>query len=155
MNDYQNSNKDGLDEVIRQLSGARLVEAGKVADKGIRLCGNVSRSIATVTDLQESEAMELQLRAMRAWMDKDTAATEKYLKAAVSLHLDAGYDYGPPTIVKPSFEMYAEWLLENQRAKEALAQFETSLKYAPNRTLSVKGKEAAQKQLKQELVAAL
>lgn len=155
MYEYHKGNKDGLDEVIRQLTGARLTEAEKAAGKGIRMCGNIGRSIATVTDLQESEAMEMQLRAMRAWMDKDAAATEKYLKAAVSLHKEAGYAYGPPAISKPTFEMYGEWLLENGRAKEALAQFETSLTYAPNRTLSLKGKEAALKQINQKETAAL
>jgi Tfp pilus assembly protein PilF len=43
--------------------------------------------------------------------------------------------------------MYGEWLLENGRPKEALAQFEKSLELAPNKRLSVQGKEAAMKML--------
>ncbi|HEX7845401.1 MAG TPA: hypothetical protein VF476_06320 [Chitinophagaceae bacterium] len=155
MNEYYKGNKTALDEVIRQLSGERLVESAKASDKGIRVCGNVGRSIATLSDLQETEAMELQLKAMRTWMDKDVAATEKSLQAAVKLHTAAGYAYGPPKIPKPTFEMYAEWLLENGRAKEALDQFETSLRYGPNRSQSLKGKEEALKQLKKNETASL
>ncbi len=155
MNEYYKGNKAGIDQVILQLAGERLVEAAKAADKGIRLCGNIGRSMATQQDLQETEAMELQLRAMRAWVDKDVATTEKYLQAAVKLHIAAGYSYGPPKIVKPTFEMYAEWLLENGRAKEALEQFEVSLQYGPNRLLSLKGKEEAQKKLKNNATATL
>jgi tetratricopeptide (TPR) repeat protein len=155
MSEYHHRNAAGLDKVIGQLTGERLVETNKAADKGIRLCGNIGRSIATVTDLQESEAMEMQLRAMQAWLAKDAAATEKYLKQATALQTSAGYSYGPPAIAKPTFEMYGEWLLETGRAKEALAQFETSLRYAPNKLLSLKGKEVAQKQLKNSDVAGL
>lgn len=155
MSEYRHGNAAELDKVILQLAGERLVETSKAADKGIRLCGNVGRSMATLTDLQESEAMEMQLRAMRAWLTKDAAATEKYLQQAAALQTSAGYSYGPPAIAKPTFEMYGEWLLETGRAKEALAQFETSLRYAPNKLLSLKGKEAAQKQLKSGEVAGL
>ena len=53
---------------------------------------------------------------------------QKLFKEATALHTSSGYSYGPPAIVKPSFEMYGEWLLENNRPKEALEQFELALK---------------------------
>ena len=99
--------------------------------------------------------MEMELRAMRAWLTKDVTTTEKYLQQATALQTAAGYSYGPPSVAKPTYEMYGEWLLETGRAKEALAQFEMSLTYAPNRSLSLKGKEAAQKQLKSGDMAGL
>ncbi len=57
------------------------------------------------------------------------------------------YSYGPPDIVKPSNELYGEWLLEVNRPQEAIAQYDLSLKAAPKRVLSVKGKENALKAL--------
>jgi hypothetical protein len=89
--------------------------------------------------------MELQLKAMQARLKNDVAGTERFLKDAVALESSISYSYGPPSIVKPSWELYGEWLLENGRPKEALTQFELSLKAAPKRTLSVKGKEKALK----------
>ena len=97
--------------------------------------------------------MELELRAMQAWLKKDEAATEKLLKQAVESESGISFAYGPPTIVKPSFELYGEWLLENNRPKEALQQFDLSLKAAPGRLLSVKGKEKATSKLKEGSIA--
>ena len=94
--------------------------------------------------------MEKQLKALQAWMKKDAVATEKFFKEATALHSSSGYSYGPPAIVKPTFEMYGEWLLENNRPKEALEQFELALKMMPNKRLSIQGKEAALKQLNQK-----
>lgn len=150
-------NKDArkLDDVLLKLSGERLIEEAKVADKGIRLCGNINRSLPVKTDMLEAETMEMQLKAMQAWMKKDAAATENYLKQATALQQKSGYAYGPPAVVKPSFEMYGEWLLENNRPKEALLLFEQSLKLMPNKTLSLKGKEKAVMQLKNQDVASL
>ena len=136
-----------LDSIILHLADERVVEDLKSSGTGIRMCGNINRSLATKTDLLEAETMEMELRAMRAWMDKDAVATEKFFKKATELHTAAGYSYGPPSIAKPSYEMYGEWLLENNRPKDALAQFEQSLKLAPNKRLSVQGREAAMKLL--------
>jgi tetratricopeptide (TPR) repeat protein len=147
MTAYHAKNAEAMDSAIIKLADERVIEELKTSGTGIRMCGNINRSLATKTDLLEAQTMEMELRAMRAWLDKDAATTEKFLKKATELHSEAGYSYGPPSIVKPSFEMYGEWLLENGRPKEALAQFEKSLELAPNKRLSVQGKEAAMKML--------
>ena len=74
--------------------------------------------------------------------------TEEFLKKATGLEAASSYAYGPPVVVKPSFEMYGEWLLEVNRPADALAQFELSLKAAPNKTLSLNGKEEAERKVK-------
>ncbi|MCY7311295.1 MAG: hypothetical protein LH619_10995, partial [Chitinophagaceae bacterium] len=134
--------------VITKMAGDRLMEQSKAADKGIRLCGNINRAIVTKNDLLESEAMELQLKAMKGWLQKDAVVTEKLLQQSTALQQKVGYSYGPPAIVKPTYEMYGEWLLETGKPKQALEQFELSLKLAPNRLLSLKGKEKAREELK-------
>jgi len=144
---YYAKNAAAMDSAIFQMANERVIEALKISGTGIRMCGNISRSLTTKTDLLETETMELELRAMRAWLDKDVTATENFFKKATELHAQAGYSYGPPSIVKPSNEMYGEWLLENGRPKEALVQFEKSLELAPNKRLSVQGKENAMKLL--------
>ena len=144
---YHSNKPATLDSIIHQLADERVVESLKTSDKGIRMCGNINRSLATKTDLLEAETMELELRAVRAWLKKDKGETEKYFQRATELQTEAGYSYGPPAIVKPSYEMYGEWLLETGRPKEALTQFELSIKYAPNKRLSILGKENALKQI--------
>ncbi len=148
MNAFYQKDETAIEEVITKMAGDRLIEQSKAADKGIRICGNINRAIATKNDLLESEAMELQLKAMKTWLRKDAAATEKLLQQATALQQKVGFSYGPPAIVKPTYEMYGEWLLETGQPKLALEQFELSLKLAPNRLLSLKGKEKAREQLR-------
>lgn len=148
MNAYYKNNIAGLHEVIVKLSGEKLVEEGKTTGDGLRVCGNINRALPTKTDIQETEVMELQLKSMEAWMKKDGVTAEKILQQATKLQSMIGYSYGPPAIVKPSFEMYGEWLLENNRPKEALEQFELSLKLMPKKALSIKGKVMAEERSK-------
>jgi tetratricopeptide (TPR) repeat protein len=150
---YNKKDAAELDKIITQMTGERLIEREKVPAKGIRVCGNVNRSIPTLTDLQKSEVMELELKAMQAWLKKDAATTDRLLKQATEMENTSTYAYGPPRIIKPSFELYGEWLLETNKPKEALEQFELSLKWAPNKLLSIKGKEKATAILKETGVA--
>ena len=53
------------------------------------------------------------------------------------------FDYGPPVSVKPPHEFFGELLLQAGRPKEAMAEFDRSLKTAPGRALSLKGRERA------------
>jgi tetratricopeptide (TPR) repeat protein len=155
MQAYYDKDVNTLDDIILALSGERLIEASKAADKGLRLCGNINRSMATRSDLQEAEVMELQLKAMKALLVNDHITTEKLLKEATKLQIETGYAYGPPAVVKPAFEMYGEWLLANKRPQEALEQFEKSLQWAPNKHLSLKGRDEAKKMIAKTGLATL
>lgn len=155
MNAFYQKDETAIEEVIIKMTSDRLLEQTKAADKGIRLCGNINRAIATKNDLLETEAMELQLKAMKAWLQKDASTTEKLLTQSTALQQKVGYSYGPPSIVKPTHEMYGEWLLETGKPKQALEQFNLSLKLAPNRLLSLKGKEKASEELKNNRLAVL
>jgi hypothetical protein len=87
--------------------------------------------------------MLLELKGKMAWLKKDEVLTNKLFKQAADLENGISYAYGPPTVVKPSAEIYAEWLLEVNKPAEALEQFNNSLKTTPGRLLSLKGKEKA------------
>ncbi len=147
MQAYQKKDTEALETVITQMAGERLIEQQKVSDKGIRVCGNINRSIATIGDIEKAEIMELELKAMLAVLKQDNTAAQKYLIQATELESRTSYAYGPPHVAKPSFELYGEWLLNMNKPKEALQQFEQSLKVAPNKTLSMQGKEKALKLL--------
>ncbi len=109
------------------------------------MCGSINSAIPNLLDVQYAEVMEMELKALQAWLKKDNPGTEYWLKKATSLENNISYSYGPPAIVKPSNELYGEWLLEIKKPKEALTQFELSLKAAPKRVLSLKGREKAMK----------
>jgi tetratricopeptide (TPR) repeat protein len=147
MKAYYENDAEAMDKVIMQLAGQRLVEQQKVSEKGIRVCGNINRSIPTESDIEKTEIMELELKAMQASLNKNSDQAEKLLKQAIALESKTSFAYGPPQVVKPSFELYGEWLLAMNKPKEALQQFEQSLKAAPGRLLSLQGKDKASKML--------
>jgi tetratricopeptide (TPR) repeat protein len=144
---YARADKRALDSLIKTMADQRVIEELKTPEKGIRMCGNISRNIATRTDLQVAEAMECQLRAMRAMLDGDAKKAEEFLKKSIDLEDACGYAFGPPEIVKPAHEFYGEWLLEQGRPQDAAEQFDLALKLAPNRRHSMAGKERAAKAL--------
>lgn len=78
--------------------------------------------------------------------EKNNTEAQKHFIQATDLEKRTSYAYGAPQIPKPSFELYGEWLAMN-KPKEALQQFELSLRVAPNKTLSRQGKEKALKLL--------
>ena len=128
MQTYYKKDEEGMEKIITKLAGERLIEQQKVSDKGIRVCGNINRSIATTGDLEKTEVMELELKAMLALLKKNNTEAEKHFMQATNLEKSTSYAYGPPHIAKPSFELYGEWLLTMNKPKEALQQFEQSLK---------------------------
>ena len=87
--------------------------------------------------------MSQELKAVRALLDDDIELAEQWMQEATHLEATTTYMYGPPNIVKPSFEMYGEWLLEQGRKKEAVQQFEKVLDRAPKRLLATRGMEDA------------
>jgi tetratricopeptide (TPR) repeat protein len=123
-------------------------------DAGMALCssGGASSENTTPRDLKIAETMELELKALMAWEKGDYSIGETYFLKATALENEVGSAAGPPTIVKPSHELYAEFLVANGRPEEAIQQYEAALKLAPNRVKSVKGKKAAEELLRQQAV---
>ncbi len=140
MRAYHMKDATELNRIITKMAGERLVEQQKISDKGIRVCGNINRSIATQGDLEKTEIMELELRAMLALLSNNNNEAEKYFKLATDIENKTSYAYGPPQVAIPSFELYGDWLLSVNRPAEALLQFERSLELAPNRRLALAGK---------------
>ena len=152
---YHKKDEAGLRKIITKLTSEILVDEERITNTGIKICGSINAELPNSLDIEQATVMLLELNAMNAWLKKDWGQTEKFLKRAVEMETKVSYAFGPPTIIKPSFELYGEWLLENNRPKEALAQFELSLKAAPNKLLSLKGKEKAEKLLKDNSTALL
>jgi tetratricopeptide (TPR) repeat protein len=142
MKSYQTKDKTSLEDLILVIENDRQLESVKISDAGIALCnsGGATRENATKLDIDLSHVMEMELRAMSAWMQNDIVAAEKWLRDAATLEENVSYSYGPPVVVKPSHELYGEFLLTQNRANDALVQFDKALQLAPKRLLSLRGK---------------
>ncbi len=82
---------------------------------------------------------EKEVDAAIAIAQGDTAGAESLLQEAVAIETTLNAPSGPPVPMKPSFEMYGEFLLKAGRLVEAAEQFEFALTRTPNRTKSVDG----------------
>jgi tetratricopeptide (TPR) repeat protein len=87
--------------------------------------------------------MEKEVAAVIAHTRKDLPAAEQLIKEATVIELSLDAPSGPPEPIKPSFELYGQFLLEQGRMKDAAAQFEQSLTRMPNRRAAVQGLERA------------
>jgi hypothetical protein len=143
MKAYTREDAAGLDGIIAGMDKDIAFESAVAGDAGASFCMNLTREAVTRTDVEQSRIMAMQLRGLRAMLDGDPAQAETWLRRAVALEDSLSYDYGPPTVQKPTHEMYGEWLLERGRSEEAMRQFEMALERAPGRVLALRGKQRA------------
>jgi tetratricopeptide (TPR) repeat protein len=78
-----------------------------------------------------------------AHMEKNLAEAERLLKEATAIEATLDAPSGPPEPIKPSFELYGQFLMSQDRQKEAAAQFQQALLRMPNRRISVRGLSSA------------
>ena len=140
---YKNQNVDGVQAAITAIEEAIEKETVKVQNQSITTCSALTREVPSQLDLDYARVMALEMKALRAWLQKDAADTERWLQEAVALDESVSYAYGPPLVVKPTRELYGEWLLETHQPEKALNQFEKGLERAPQRVRLLKGKQQA------------
>src|SRR5439155_18446823 len=87
--------------------------------------------------------MEKEVAAAIAISQKNASEADTLLKEATAIEVALDAPSGPPEPIKPSFELYGEFLLDQGRAKDAADAFQQSLLRMPNRRLSVQGLERA------------
>ena len=95
---------------------------------------NLDAYTAKVQDIRELEISAL-LAASKKSFDEAIAA----MKKATALETEMSPPSGPPTLIKPSHELFGETLLRAGRAKEAAEQFALALSRQPNRARSLLG----------------
>lgn len=146
MRAYQNKNSEALISIINALETERLKVSIQLENKGIALCsGGGYDTKANQLDVDQANVMEMELRGLAADLNGEAELADSWFQKAAGLEKSISYSYGPPSVVKPSFELYGEWLLAQGKANDALNQFNYSLQRAPKRILSLKGKLEAAK----------
>lgn len=101
----------------------------------------------TPATLEEAEVMEASLRALLAREAGRTEEALALLDRATAIEEARPLEYGPPSIPKPSHELYGEVLLGLGKPERAIVQFEKALERAPRRRLSLVGLALAAKAL--------
>jgi hypothetical protein len=87
--------------------------------------------------------MAKELASGIAHMEKNVAEAERLLKEATAIEATLDAPSGPPEPIKPSFELYGQFLMSQDRQKEAAVQFQQALLRMPNRRVSMQGLASA------------
>lgn len=86
-----------------------------------------------------SEIQELEIEAMATAAKDNFDEAIRIMRKATALEEAMPPPSGPPPAIKPSHELFGEILLHADRPKEALEQFDISLRRHPNRARSLLG----------------
>ena len=141
MKAFKNGNTKKLDSILNIMDQDHKRESFIVAEGSSKLCAGITRDEATKMDLKGAEIRQNQLLALRADLGNDTKLAEEYFIKSIDIENNMSYSYGPPSIQKPTHELYADWLLTQNRKDEAAEQYQLALKIGPGRMLVLKGIE--------------
>lgn len=118
------------------------------ASKDIVVCGTraYSNIIPTEQSIAQGNRRLNQLKGLHAWLRKDMKAADGFFRS--SLSKESLVVNGPPFMGIVAHELYADFLLADNRPAEAFQQFDKALAKSPNRYTALKGKVLAARMLK-------
>lgn len=119
------------------------------------LCIPSDLSTARPSDIAAAKAILYQVKALGFMLSGEADSTEEFLAKSTELEDSGNLSFGPPSIQKPTHELYADWLLSQQRNQEALTEYEKALERCPGRRLSTLGKQEATARIAEGQTAAL
>ena len=101
----------------------------------------LSASIRGSKDVETglSGIRELEVAAVSASVSNDYAKATELMKNATALEEETGAPSGPPSLIKPTHELFGEILLKAGKPADAAAQFRVALLRQPNRARSLLG----------------
>ncbi|MCB0567383.1 MAG: hypothetical protein KDD01_23695 [Phaeodactylibacter sp.] len=151
MKAYRKQDASGIESLLEEMASVRQQAAMSVDSEGVPMCGAGGRyGKPNQLDIDQAYILELELKGLLATLKKQPQEAERWLKQATDLEDNISYSYGPPEVVKPSYELYGEWLLEQGRPEDALQQFERALKRGPQRVQALNGTLQAARALGKE-----
>ncbi len=145
------TDRDDVNAGVQFVAGLSAIHTGDkdMAYSFVAKLTNIRRSYEqnpTTAYMAEIIAVgESELQAAIAQAQGDIDAAEDFLLKATAIEETLNAPSGPPLPMKPAFEMYGEFLLEQGRLEEAAVQFKKALERTPNRTQSVRGLKNAEK----------
>ncbi len=122
----------------RWLRGIALARRGRPAPARAHLEG-MEAALARIDDDPELEIMADELRGWIALEEGDAEEALSLLRDAAEAESALPFEFGPPAIPKPTWELLGEALLEVERPGEAVDAFERALERTPRRTASLLG----------------
>lgn len=95
--------------------------------------------LAEENDAEVISVMEMELRGMLLIESGEREDGLALLRDAAELEVSIPYEFGPPRVIKPAYELLGEALLAAGDSEAAGAAFEKALERAPGRRLTLEG----------------
>ena len=140
---YKKGDIEALKSRISEINSEREKASLLVGEKGFAMCNaaGYNSKVPSQMDIDMVHVMEMELAAYLEIMNGDKVKAKEWFEKGIALDESLNYSFGPPTIVKPIHEAYAEWLLEIGDLENAMKTFDSALKKNPRRLISLKGKK--------------
>lgn len=109
--------------------------------------GDVEKARQNLDDLMEtpeSKERDIQINQIKSLLLIEEGNAEegiKLLRETAVAESELPVDFGPPVIIKPSYELLADVMVEMGNFEQALVAYEKQLERTPNRRGSVLGKD--------------
>ena len=144
---FKNGDPASLGKTISEIeTDINRSQKTNIADDGITMCTQGTQGGSPgQAGLHQATILKEQLLALQAFLKKDIVTAKRHFEKAIELEEKNGYFYGPPEIMKPTYEFYGEFLLAINEPVKAIENFEKALQKAPGRTLSLRGLELARR----------
>ncbi len=142
---FNTKNKKELENAISSLTDDIRQQALYLDTTDFKICLPTQRSAPMPSDIAAARTILLQIKALKAWSENDKSKTENLLQQSIATADTLSFSFGPPEIQKPVHELYADWLLAQNRYDEAIKAYEKALSQAPKRRLSEVGLKKARK----------
>ena len=152
MKAYRKQDIETLKSIVLGMQTKREDATNKITPEGIPMCsaGGSSRNSPNKQDIEQAHVMELQLTALLTELEGSEQMGDKWLRRASKMEMDMSYSYGPPVIVKPTFELHGEYFMTYGKFDVAAMQFDKSLQKYPKRRRALMGRLNAAKSLNDE-----
>lgn len=151
MKAYKENNLSSLQSIIQQFDKDLYAASLNVGDKGFAMCstGGFATKPPNQLDIDMVSIMLSELQSAALFLEGKNDEALSKLSEAVKMDEGLSYAFGPPIILKPVQEMYAEALFNLGKYDESLLAYKASLDRHPKRLLSLNGKLSCFKALNQ------
>lgn len=142
MKAYHQQDQKELNRIIDQLAIERIAATHELGDEQFAMCstGGFANKPPSQMDVDMVQILEYQLQANLADLNGDVDEAKDLFEKATKLDEYLEYSYGPPLMLKPVHEAYAEYLAKQKDWKASHEMFEKSLERQPRRMRSLQGK---------------
>jgi tetratricopeptide (TPR) repeat protein len=130
--DYESGNRNGLNYYFTSALAAVKLGQMEKARESLNMMKQVSES-------PDRNIQMIQIKSLLLIEEGDQKAGLDLLKETVVMEAELPIDFGPPTIIKPSYELLGDVLMEMGEYEQAIEAYKKQLERTPDRRRSVLG----------------